>query len=125
MNKVFIIVCALALSAALPVDDKSLAARAKVEVDYGEAEPFFNAEQDVRFLLFTRFNPTIGQQILFRDLDSVRNSHFNGELPTRVIIHGFQSDSNSDVNILLTAAFLRNSDVNVIVGKFWMFCSSS
>lgn len=76
----------------------------------------FNAEADTRFLLFTRLNPVIGQQLGFRDLPSLSNSNYNANLPTRVVIHGFQSDPSSDVNILLTAAYLRHSDANVIVG---------
>lgn len=79
---------------------------------------FFNAERDTRFLLFSRSNPTVGQQLLFRDLVTLRSSNYNGNLPTRVITHGFQNDDESEVNILLTAAFLSNADVNVIVGKF-------
>lgn len=84
-----------------------------------EPEPawLFNAERDVRFFLLSRLNPTIGQPLLFRDLTSLRASNYNPSLPTRVIIHGFQNDASSDVNIQLTAAFLRHSDVNVIVGK--------
>lgn len=90
-----------------------------------EPEPawLFNAERDTRFLLFSRLNPTIGQQLIFRDLTSLRNSNYNGDLPTRVIIHGFQSDDTSDVNVLLTAAYLRNSAVNVIVGELNRFMS--
>lgn len=93
---------------AVPIDDN---------VQGPEPAWFFNAERDTRFLLFTRSNPTVGQQLLFRDLASLRNSDYNGARPTRVITHGFQSDDESEVNVLLTAAFLRNSDVNVIVGE--------
>ena len=82
-----------------------------------EPQPAFNAERDVRFFVLTRLNPTNGQELIFRNLNSLRGTNFNGNRPTRVIIHGFQNDASSDVNILLTAAFLRNSDVNVIVGK--------
>lgn len=77
----------------------------------------FNAERDIRFLVFTRQNPTVSQQLLFRDLNSLRNTNYNANLPTRFIIHGFQSDSSADVNILLTAGYLRQADVNVVVGK--------
>lgn len=66
-----------------------------------EPEPawFFNAERDVRFLLLSRFNPTIGQPLVFRDLASLRASNYNPSLPTRVIIHGFQNDASSDANL--------------------------
>lgn len=76
---------------------------------------YFEAHRDVRFLLFTRFNPSIGQQVRLNDIASVRMSNFKAQRPTRFIIHGFQSDSSSDVNIVLTAAYLRSYDVNVVV----------
>jgi pancreatic triacylglycerol lipase len=88
---------------------------AKLLLEEPEPQPAFNAERDVRFLVFTRFNPTVGQQIDFRDIASLRRTRFIGRNPTRVIIHGFQNDASSEVNILLTAAFLRRDDVNVIV----------
>lgn len=80
-----------------------------------EIVPLFNALNDVRFLVFTRFNPTIGQELTFRDLESLSRTNFDVSRPTRVLIHGFQSDANADVNVLLTAAYLRNYDVNIIV----------
>lgn len=80
-----------------------------------EIAPQFEALRDVRFLVFTRFNPTIGQQVLFGDMNSLRASNYDANRPTRFVIHGFQSDSTSDVNIVITAAYLRSYDVNVIV----------
>lgn len=109
------VLCLVGISQADPL------AESLVQIDDNsiqQPEPFFDALRDVRFLLFTRLNPTVGQQLVFGDFNSIRNSNFNVNLPTRVIIHGFQSDSDSDVNILLTAAFLRNGDFNVIVGGF-------
>lgn len=106
---------ALTLAAALPVDQTN---SVEVEQLTPVPEPAFNAQRDVRFLLFSRLNPTVGQQLVFRDVNTLRSSNYNVNLPTRVIIHGFQNDATSDVNILLTAAFLRSSDVNVVVGEF-------
>lgn len=109
------VLCLVSISRAVPL------AESLVQINDNsiqQPEPFFDALRDVRFLLFTRLNPTVGQQLIFGDFNSIRNSNFNVNLPTRVIIHGFQSDSDSDVNILLTAAFLRNGDFNVIVGEF-------
>ncbi|CAO1429205.1 unnamed protein product [Diamesa serratosioi] len=80
-----------------------------------EIMPLFNAVNDVRFLVFTRFNPTIGQVLRFRDLESLSLTNFDVSRPTRVLVHGFQSDATADVNVLLTAAYLRNYDVNIIV----------
>jgi len=80
-----------------------------------EIYPMFDAFRDTRFLVFTRFNPTIGQEVRLGDLNTIRNSNFSPERPTRILIHGWQSNINDDVNILPTAAYLRNYDVNVIV----------
>lgn len=80
-----------------------------------EITPSFEALRDVRFLVFTRFNPVHGQQVLFNDLSSISASLYNPSRPTRFIIHGFQSDASSDINIVITAAYLRSYDVNVIV----------
>lgn len=85
------------------------------EIDHQEIAPSFVAERDVRFLLFTRFNPLEGQQVIFNDLSSLQASHFNANRPTRFIIHGFQADANSEVNTVITAAYIRSYDVNVIV----------
>lgn len=45
--------------------------------------PLFLAERDVRFNLFTRRNNVVGQEIVWGDAASVRNSNFNGNHPTR------------------------------------------
>lgn len=119
------ILVVIVISDAIPVEENRLLEKLR-NVDrmpYNTApEPVpeiaFNAERDVRFLLFTRFNPTIGQQLIFRDLNSLGNSNYNAYRPTRVLVHGFQSDATADVNILGAAAYLRHSDVNVIVGTF-------
>lgn len=53
-------------------------------------DPFFNPPQDVRFLLFTRSNPTTHQIIRFDDMNSVVASHFSSARPTKFIAHGWQ-----------------------------------
>jgi len=80
-----------------------------------EISPMFDALRDTRFLIFTRFNPTFGQEVRLGDLNAIRNSNFSPNRPTRILIHGWQSNVNDNVNILPTAAYLRNYDVNVIV----------
>lgn len=78
-------------------------------------EPNFDVFLDTRFLLYTRFNPTIPQQLFINNMASVTNSHFSAARPTRILIHGWQSDHTSDINVLTTAGYLRSYDVNVIV----------
>ena len=79
-----------------------------------ETEPFFNAEADMAFLLFTRFNPTVGQRLTWT-ANSIINSNFNPIHPVRVIVHGFNSGPNNSVSIAPTAAYLQRNNYNVIV----------
>lgn len=55
-----------------------------------EIAPMFVASRDTRFLLFTRFNPTIPQELRGNDMSTVASSHFSTARPTRVLIHGWQ-----------------------------------
>lgn len=55
-----------------------------------EISPTFDVLRDTRFLLFTRFNPTIPQELRGNDMSSVSASHFSPARPTRVLIHGWQ-----------------------------------
>lgn len=55
-----------------------------------EISPMFDVLRDTRFLLFTRFNPTIPQELRGNDMSTVASSHFSAARPTRVLIHGWQ-----------------------------------
>ena len=80
-----------------------------------EPEPFFNAENDVFFLLFTRRNPTVGQRFT-QNAAAIRNTNWNNAAPgTRFIIHGLNNNNQSPVNTMITAAYLRRNDFNVVV----------
>ncbi|KAG5683258.1 hypothetical protein PVAND_012550 [Polypedilum vanderplanki] len=77
-------------------------------------EPAFNPEADTRFVLFTRNNPTSGQQ-LFLSIDSIRNSNFDPSAPVRVLIHGWNSGLTSGVNTRPTESYLQlGTPFNVI-----------
>lgn len=80
-----------------------------------EIAPQFEAFRDTRFWVFTRFNPTVAQVVDLNDMSSVKNSNYDASRPTRVIIHGQLSDGNSELNIVLTAAYLAAADLNVVV----------
>ncbi|CRK86438.1 CLUMA_CG000024, isoform A [Clunio marinus] len=80
-----------------------------------EISPAYNPAQDVRFLLFTRRNPTQAQILSFNDMNTVTNSQFMPNRPTKFICHGWQSNANTEVNPITTAAYLAADDVNVIV----------
>lgn len=76
---------------------------------------FFVAENDVKFYLFTRLNPNAGQELKFNDVNSIRNSNYDGNKPTRFIIHGWNSDSNTDSVVLITNSYVRSDDVNAVL----------
>ena len=77
-------------------------------------EPLFVAENDVRFLLFTRQNPTVGQLITF-DLASLQNSNYNPNHPTKFSVHGWLSDVDTFTNTVLIDAFFSIGDFNVSI----------
>lgn len=79
-----------------------------------EPEPAFDPLNDMIFLLFTRDNPTVGQRITF-DMDTVRNSNWNPQRQTRFLIHGWNGDQTTGLNIFMTREFLARGDYNVVV----------
>lgn len=77
--------------------------------------PLFDAARDVRILLQTRQNRQNPQQILFRNLQSVQQSHFDRTKPLRVLIHGWFGDDTTDLNIFTSAELLNYYDFNVVL----------
>lgn len=47
-------------------------------------------------LFFFRKNPQSGQQLFIDDLDSVKNSSWNPNHPTRLITHGWRGDCETE-----------------------------
>ncbi|CAG9581223.1 unnamed protein product [Danaus chrysippus] len=68
-----------------------------------------------QYWLFTRQNRNSRQVLVNGDANSVRNSFYSGNRPTKVIAHGWNSNGNSDWILQMVAAFLDTADVNVIV----------
>lgn len=73
----------------------------------------FKASRDVFFLLYTNNNPTSGQNIS-ADESVIANSFFDTANPTRFVIHGYQNDNQSPVNVNTTAAYLMKGDFNIV-----------
>lgn len=67
------------------------------------------------FILFHRQNPTSRQVLVNGNANSVRNSNYRGNRATKVIVHGWNNNGNTEMNPLITSAFLAVQDVNVIV----------
>lgn len=78
-----------------------------------QIEPFFNAVEQVFFVLFTRKNSN-GVKIGM-NANEIKATTYNPANPTRFIIHGWNNDQNAAVNKLITAAYLARGDFNVIV----------
>lgn len=77
-------------------------------------DPHFDAYRDVRLMLSTRENRQNPQQLLFRNLLSVQQSHFRASRPTRILIHGWLEDDESDISLETSRELLDYYDFNVI-----------
>lgn len=79
-----------------------------------EVNPTFDPPNDVGFLLFTRENPLAAQRLVWNDMSTVTSSNFVANRKTIFIAHGWQSDANTEVGPMTTAAYLSHSAVNVM-----------
>ncbi|XP_065073636.1 pancreatic triacylglycerol lipase-like [Ochlerotatus camptorhynchus] len=77
-------------------------------------EPFFNAETDTVFRLYTRKNPKEGQILKPNETSSVNSSNFNPQHQTRFLVHGWIQDGNSEMQSLIRNSYLAIGDFNVI-----------
>ncbi|KAJ8735413.1 hypothetical protein PYW07_007033 [Mythimna separata] len=88
---------------------------AEEPADLAFIEEFTRNPANNAYWLFTRDNPTSAQIIGFGDVGSVANSNFDFGKVTVFLAHGWNGDGGNTMNRDLTAAFLQNADVNVIV----------
>lgn len=84
-----------------------------IKPSFEEIEALFNAENDMRFLLYTRLNPSSPQEII-ATRESIANSNFNPRHPVRILIHGYSSNPNSAFITSSVAAYLQRDQFNVI-----------
>ncbi|XP_030371268.1 phospholipase A1 VesT1.02-like [Scaptodrosophila lebanonensis] len=68
----------------------------------------------VNFYLYTKSNPTKGQEITSTS-KSIEDSHFNKDHPTRFVIHGWTQSYTDSMNTEITSAWLSKGDFNIIV----------
>lgn len=81
----------------------------------------FNAAKNTFFKLYTRSQPKVGEDLKF-DADFIKNStSFNPNIPTRVIIHGWNNNYTSVINLLITKAYLDRGDFNIVSRCFDYF----
>ncbi|XP_043591014.1 phospholipase A1-like [Bombus pyrosoma] len=67
----------------------------------------------INFTLYTRENPTDGEILKLNDVESIRNSHWNPNRQTIVMIHGWIQ--NGLASAILRDAFFDVRDCNVII----------
>ncbi|XP_040168740.1 pancreatic lipase-related protein 2-like [Anopheles arabiensis] len=79
-----------------------------------EPAPLFNADTDVIFTLFTRNNRNSGHRITPGNAGTL-GPHWNGGRQTRFVIHGWNNNGGSEVNVLIRNAYLDRADINVII----------
>uniref|UniRef100_A0A2H1V6E0 SFRICE_005135 n=1 Tax=Spodoptera frugiperda TaxID=7108 RepID=A0A2H1V6E0_SPOFR len=70
---------------------------------------------DNLYLLYTRRNQIISQTLVMNDANSITRSNFDANRPTVIIAHGWLSNQYTSTNYIIRNAYLRKSDVNVIV----------
>ncbi|KOB74604.1 Neutral lipase [Operophtera brumata] len=68
-----------------------------------------------QYWLYTRQNPSNAQVIINGNANTIWTSNYVASRPLKVIVHGWNSDGNSEINPLITSAFLAVQDCNVIV----------
>ncbi|XP_030377233.1 phospholipase A1 2 [Scaptodrosophila lebanonensis] len=80
--------------------------------------PFSSAGSRMQFYLFKREFPDCGQELDFTQVRKWRHSDFNASLPTRLIVHGWMSQSLGSFNRDVKNAYLKRGDYNVIVADW-------
>lgn len=56
-----------------------------------------------------RRNPTSSQTLLINNANSITSSNFNARVPTVVIVHGWLSNQNTDINpVIRDGKFVNN-----------------
>ncbi|KAL0821160.1 hypothetical protein ABMA28_005779 [Loxostege sticticalis] len=68
-----------------------------------------------KYLLYTRQNPDSPQMLKLDDEDSILSSNFDPNVPTAVLMHGWQSQPGYGLGPLLTKALLEKRSTNVIL----------
>lgn len=66
-------------------------------------------------MLSTRDNINNPVQLRFRNALDLQNSPFNAAKPTRVLIHGWWEDGDSDISVETSRQLLQHYDFNIIL----------
>lgn len=72
-------------------------------------------DDEVTFFLYTKRNPTKGQRIVVTDTDSnIDDTSFDRSNPTKIIVHGYNSDMQMTSLIDVRNEYLKKGDYNLI-----------
>ncbi|XP_053612165.1 pancreatic triacylglycerol lipase-like [Plodia interpunctella] len=82
-------------------------------VDPEAADPRNGANNEYWF--FSRNNPNNAQVIVHGNANTIWNSNYVAGRPLVVIVHGWNSNGNSDINSMVREAYLAIQDANIIV----------
>lgn len=80
--------------------------------------PFGSKKLRMQFYLFQREFTECGRELDFSNERKVRQAGFNASLPTRLMIHGWMSQSRGSFNRDVKNAYLKKGEYNVIVADW-------
>jgi len=84
----------------------------------------YEVEDAVYFELYTKSNPTELQYLAINDTESLKNSSFNPNNPTKILVHGWRS--TGELTTLFQEAFFKvgAKDINLIAVN-WQYGAST
>ena len=71
-------------------------------------------EKEVDFLLWTEDNPTEPDKLKVGDVFSLHLSHFKSDLPTKILIHGFEDTGTTGWVLNVRDEYFKKESCNVI-----------
>lgn len=72
-------------------------------------------DEEVTFFLYTKHNPDVAQQLLVNESGSnLADTNFVPALPTKIIIHGYNSDMQLDYLVNIRKEYLKRDSYNLI-----------
>ncbi|XP_054742093.1 pancreatic lipase-related protein 2-like isoform X2 [Anastrepha obliqua] len=129
MKSVIVLLLAVAAAVAIPISeervsgeggwyvpqlDGSLQWMTEEQAEALSETPTGRSTAQVYYYLYTNENPTTADMLVTDDTESLQKSHFNKNNPTKIIIHGWQSNGNTALTTLIRDAYFSKGDYNII-----------
>lgn len=77
-------------------------------------------DEEVTFFLYTKYNPDKAQQLLVNNTDSnLAETNFVATLPTKIIVHGYNSDMQLDYLVDIRNEYLKRKDNYNLIAVDW------